>query len=169
MEEGKASRIVIFGNSGAGKSTLAKLLSRRHALAHLDLDTLAWNDTRPPTRAPIARSSEQIHAFISGHRDWLIEGCYADLLAVALRFAGEVIFLNPGVETCLDNAARRPWEPHKYSSPAKQNENLPMLLDWIRRYFDRDDEFSLQSHRALFDGFAGEKHEYRANVRIDLP
>lgn len=163
------SRVVIFGNSGAGKSTLAKHLSERDTLAHLDLDTLAWNDTQPPTRAPVAQSSEQIHAFVDKHPDWVIEGCYADLLAIALRFAGEVIFLNPGVATCLDNAAKRPWEPHKYSSPKRQNENLPMLLDWIRRYFDRDDEFSLQAHRALFDGFEGKKSEYRANLETGSP
>lgn len=35
-------RILIFGNSGSGKSTLAKKLCSSENLAHLDLDTLAW-------------------------------------------------------------------------------------------------------------------------------
>src|SRR5262245_31604748 len=41
-------KLVIFGNSGAGKSTLAQRLAREGALAHLDLDSLAWLPTEPP-------------------------------------------------------------------------------------------------------------------------
>jgi len=57
-------KIVIFGNSGAGKSTLSKQLSEQFDLTHLDLDILAWNDSKPPTRAPISESKEAIQTFM---------------------------------------------------------------------------------------------------------
>ncbi len=46
-------KIVIMGNSGSGKSTLAKMLMVKYALPHLDLDTLAWQDSIQPKRKPI--------------------------------------------------------------------------------------------------------------------
>jgi len=85
-------RLVILGNSGSGKSTLAGRLAGAGGLAHLDLDT-------------------------------------------------------------------RAWEPHKYASKEAKDANLDMLTDWIRKYESRTDEFSLAAHRALFDGFTGEKIE----------
>jgi|GEM_PF-4563857 len=65
--------IVIFGNSGAGKSTFAQRIVKRHNIAHLDLDTLAWLPTEIPERAPIADSMHSVNAFINtqkklGHR-----------------------------------------------------------------------------------------------------
>ena len=159
-------RIVIFGNSGSGKSTLAKVLCAEHALAHLDLDSLAWTTSNPPTRAPLAQSEQAIRAFLATHNQWVIEGCYSDLLALVAAEASRAIFLNPGVEQCIANCRARPWEPHKYPSPAAQDRNLPMLIDWVKQYPARTDVFSLKSHRALYDGFAGEKQEYQSNTAI---
>lgn len=150
-------RIVMFGNSGAGKSTLARLLAQEHGLAHLDLDTLAW--LPGPKRAPIADSAAGIEAFLTANRNWVIEGCYADLLALVAPRCTKMTFLNPGVEVCIAHCRARPWEPHKYASKEAQDANLPMLIDWVRAYETRTDEFSLRAHRALFDGFTGDKVE----------
>lgn len=152
-------RIVIIGNSGSGKSTLAAALAREHSLAHLDLDTIAWNATTPPTRRPLDESAEAIEAFTAAHLSWVMEGCYADLAALALPQASRLLFLNPGTEQCVANCRARPWEPHKYSSPAAQDRNLAMLIAWVRDYATREDEFSLASHRRLFNAYTGDKHE----------
>jgi len=48
-------KILIFGNSSEGKTTLAKELSLQNNLAHLDLDTLAWNKEIVTKRAKIER------------------------------------------------------------------------------------------------------------------
>lgn len=152
-------RTVVMGNSGAGKSTLAHQLASTHALAHLDLDTLAWLPVKPPRRAPLADSLAQIDAFTASRDRWVIEGCYADLLAHAARSCTELVFLNPGVEVCIAHCRARPWEPHKYPSKQAQDRNLAMLIEWVRAYETRTDEFSLHAHRALFDGFAGAKRE----------
>ena len=146
-------RLVVMGNSGSGKSTYAK----RAGLPHLDLDTLAWDPG--PKRRPVAASAREIEAFLRANQEWVIEGCYADLLALALPRCTQLVFLNPGVARCIAHARARPWEPHKYASKAEQDANLPMLEGWIREYETRADEFSLRAHRALFDGFGGEKLE----------
>jgi adenylate kinase family enzyme len=159
-------RTVVLGNSGTGKSTLAARLARSGALPHLDLDTLAWLPTAPPQRRPTADSARDIAAFMDGSDRWVIEGCYADLLEVALPHTTRLVFLNPGVAACIANARARPWEPHKYASKEAQDANLDMLIGWIQDYERRRDEFSLAAHRALFDGFAGDKHELTSREAI---
>jgi len=158
------TRYLVVGNSGSGKSTLATRLAAQHGLAHLDLDTLAW--LPGPKRAPIADSAAGIDAFVAAHPAWVIEGCYADLLEVALPHTTRLVFLNPGVAACIANARARPWEPHKYASKEAQDANLDMLIGWIQDYERRRDEFSLAAHRALFDGFAGDKHELTSREAI---
>lgn len=157
-------KVVLFGNSGAGKSTLAQKIAQEEGLPHLDLDVLAWQEgVSPPERRPLDESVREIRRFTAQHPSWwVIEGCYSDLLAAVLPDSTEAIFLNPGVEACLENCRRRPWEPHKYSSPAAQDENLELLLAWVRAYEIREDEFSLLSHRRLFDAHPGRKKEIRS-------
>lgn len=150
-------KILIFGNSGSGKSTLAKDLAEKDGLAHLDLDTLAWLPVLSPERAPLDESEKTITSFIEANNSWVIEGCYTDLIKIAGQDANEVIFLNLTINQCLVNAARRPWEPHKYESKKAQDNNLPMLLNWIEDYAVRDDSFSLSTHLRFYEGFHGLK------------
>jgi adenylate kinase family enzyme len=159
-------RYLLLGNSGSGKSTLAQRLARTHELPHLDLDTLAWKPTAPPERRPLEESARDIESFVADNERWIIEGCYADLLAVPLTRCSRLLFLNPGVDACVANALSRPWEPHKYESKEAQDANLQMLLGWIREYATRDDVFGLRAHRVLFDGFTGEKLELTSRDAI---
>jgi adenylate kinase family enzyme len=146
-------RVVVVGNSSSGKSTLAKQLG----VPHLDLDTVAWWPTQPPTRRPIAESAGAVDAFTRAHDAWVIEGCYADLAELVLPRCTQLVWLDPGVDACLANARARPWEPHKYESRQAQDANLAMLEDWIRGYATRDDACSRAAHRALFEQYAGPK------------
>lgn len=152
-------RIILFGNSGSGKTTMALQLARDHGVAHLDLDSLAWST--PGVRRPVAESAQVIHDFIEANGEWVIEGCYGDLLELALPAASEVRFLNPGIEACVANCRARPWEPHKYPSKEAQDRMLDFLIGWVREYETRTDEFSLAKHRELFEGFKGPKLEIR--------
>lgn len=151
-------RFLLIGNSGSGKSTLAKQLAA-HGLAHLDLDTVAWTGAVPPCRRAVEESAKDLDAFMAANDSWVIEGCYADLAEVVARRATTLLFLNPGVEACIANARRRPWEPHKYASKEEQDAGLDFLLGWIRQYDARSDEFGLGSHRRVFERFEGEKVE----------
>lgn len=163
------SKTLIFGNSGSGKSTLAKELCATGNVAHLDLDTLAWqmpsSENTPPLRAPLADSTREINHFIEHNQNWVIEGCYSDLLELALPEATEIIFLNLPVAACIDNAKQRPWEPHKYKSRQAQDANLDMLIDWIAQYHQRNDNCSYTAHRAIYDRYAGCKKIYFSNTR----
>jgi adenylate kinase family enzyme len=156
----------MIGNSGAGKSTLASRLAVRERLAVLDLDTLAWEPVSPPRRRPLEASLRDISPFVGANALWVIEGCYADLVEPLLPMCTGLVFLNLGVAACVANARARLWEPHKYESKEAQDANLEMLLGWIRDYWTRTDAFSAAAHRALFDGFAGDKWELTSREEI---
>lgn len=72
----------------------------------------------------------------------------------------ELRFLNPGIEACVAHCRRRPWEPEKFASAEEQQAVLPGLIDWVREYESRDDEYGLKRHRRIFAGFGGPKREY---------
>jgi adenylate kinase family enzyme len=150
-------KILIFGNSGAGKSTLARKLCSSGALAHLDLDTLAWTGENPPRRRPLGESEMEIMDFINASNGWVIEGCYADLLELTLPYSNEAIFMNLPAEHCIENARRRPWEPHKYASKEAQDKNLDMLIGWIKAYSERTDTCSELAHRKLYEQYPRKK------------
>ena len=154
-----------MGNSGSGKTTLARALARESALAQLDLDTLAWGAAIPMQRRPLSESVAALSVFMAANERWVVEGCYSDLLAGAVARCTRLVLLNPGVDACIANCRARAWEPHKYSSREAQDANLAMLIEWVRAYETRRDEFSLHSHRALFDAFRGEKAELSAVPR----
>jgi len=156
-------KILIFGNSGSGKSTLAKRLCGDDDLSHLDLDTLAWKPEIPPERKPINVSASDITKFINLNRGWVIEGCYSDLLEVALPFSNEIIFMNLPVDSCIKNARNRPWEPHKYESKGAQDNNLEMLISWISQYPKREDVFSEAMHKRLYERYSGRKSMVTSN------
>jgi adenylate kinase family enzyme len=156
--EGTMQRILIFGNSGAGKTTMARALAAQYDIPHLDLDQTAWET--PGTRRPLADSAAIIASFVADNEGWVIEGCYADLLELVVPHATEMRFLNPGVEACVANCRRRPWEPDKYESEQAQHQMLDFLIEWVRAYDTRSDEYSLRSHRRVFDNYHGPKTEY---------
>ena len=162
-------RIAILGNSGSGKSTLAKWLASRSGVPLLDLDTVAWE----PGKVAVARAADaaraDVETFCARHAGWVVEGCYASLVGVALSHAARLVFLNPGEAQCLANCRARPWEAHKYSSKLEQDERLAMLLGWVGEYYTRGGDMSLAGHRACFDGYSGRKVELTKQPTFDSP
>lgn len=152
-------KILIFGNSGSGKSTLARQLAQAHELAHLDLDGIVWEPQKIAVLRPAQAILASLSSFLAAHEQWVIEGCYSELIGIAATHCSELIFLNPGLETCLEHNRRRPWEPHKYASKAAQDAQLENLLVRVADYYTRTGPWSYQAHRQLFDAFAGCKTE----------
>lgn len=155
-------RIAILGNSGSGKSTLAGRLAARHEVATLDLDTVAWVRGEIAVPRQQEEAVEDVRRFCSSHADWVVEGCYAGLVAAALESQPHLLFLEPGLAQCQANCRNRPWEPHKYKSKEEQDERLAFLLDWVAEYYTRDGDLSLAAHQALFDGYPGPKEKLEA-------
>jgi len=151
-------KVILLGNAGAGKSTLSRKLVARHPAARLSLDEVAFRDGTD--RRPLQESIEEVNRWITGRESWIIEGCYADIVEPLLDACDELIFLNPGVDTCIAHCRSRPWEPEKFSSRHAQDENLENLLQWVRAYESRTDEYGLSRHRKLFESFQGKKREF---------
>ena len=131
-------RLAILGNSGSGKSTLARWAAGRMHAPCLDLDTVAWEPGQIAVARPAAAAQTDVAAFCNAHEDWVIEGCYASLIAAALPFGPRLVLLDPGREQCLANCRARPWEPHKYASREAQDEKLAFLLGWVGEYYTRN-------------------------------
>lgn len=149
--------IAIVGNSGSGKSTLARLLSNTGAIPTLDLDTVAWEPGQIAVPRSDVLANADVNEFCRGNSEWIVEGCYARLVKVALAYQPHLLFLDPGLEQCADNCRSRPWEPHKYESKEEQDSKLEYLLAWIGDYYSRDDDMSLAAHTTLFAEYAGPK------------
>lgn len=160
-------RIAILGNSGSGKSTLARRLAQVRGAAHLDLDDVAWEPGAGAVPRDPAAARADVAAFCARHEAWVVEGCYASLVAVALPFGAQLLWLDPDVAQCEAHCRARPWEPHKYPSRAEQDAQLPALLEWVRGYWTRDGELSRRGHQALFEVFAGSKRVLRNPDDID--
>jgi adenylate kinase family enzyme len=151
-------RIILLGNAGAGKSTMAHRIVGDSSIPCLSLDQIAWDEG--PKRKPLAISLRLLNDFIQRNKEWIIEGCYSDLIEAALPYCTELRFLNPGAEVCVAHCHRRPWEPEKFSSPEDQAAMLAPLVQWVGEYEARDDEYGLKRHRQLFGRFQGRKREY---------
>jgi adenylate kinase family enzyme len=162
-------RIAILGNSGSGKSTLAKWLVERSGAALLDLDSVAWEPGQVAVQRSEKAAEEDVRRFCAGTRDWVVEGCYANLVRVALKFEPHLMFLNPGEVRCVSNCRSRPWEPHKYSSKAEQDQRLAFLLSWVAEYYRRDGDMSLSAHAACFREYPGPKREYTETPGLNPP
>ncbi|MGB5833682.1 MAG: hypothetical protein WBG92_17050, partial [Thiohalocapsa sp.] len=158
----------LLGNAGAGKSTMARHLIGNQDIPSLSLDEIAW--TEGTQRRPLEESLEKLAQFLDENDQWVIEGCYSDLVEAALPRCTELRFLNPGIDVCVAHCRRRPWEPAKFPSPDEQRATLDDLVRWVRRYETREDEYGLRRHRRIFETFGGRKKEYftTASYTVEL-
>jgi adenylate kinase family enzyme len=159
-------RVLVFGNSGSGKSTYARALSARARVPHLDLDTIVWEPQQVAVLRPSSAILASLQEYLSTNECWVIEGCYGELVAAAASSATELVFLNPGLESCLANNRARPWEPHKYETPEQQDAMFAQLQVWVADYYHRDDQWSYRAHRRIFDAYQGQKVEFTTRVNV---
>jgi len=158
-------KLVLLGNAGAGKSTMARRLIGGRQIPRLSLDEIAWDPG--PQRKPLHESLELLNDFLKTNDQWVIEGCYSDLVEAALGQCTELRFLNPGIEVCVAHCHRRPWEPEKFSSAQQQDAMLEQLVLWVKQYEIRDDEYGLKRQRKIFEQFAGSKREFTSLISYD--
>lgn len=111
-------KLILLGNAGAGKSALTRQLIARQPAARLSLDEVAFQGGTE--RRALQDSLRDVRHFIADHPSWIIEGCYADILAPVLSECEALVFLNPDVEVCVAHRRARPWEPEKSPSTRLQ-------------------------------------------------
>ena len=134
-------------------------LAERHQIPMLVLDTVVWEPGKIPVLRPRDDINADVEQFLASSERWVVEGCYGELVELALPQCTEAIFLNPGLMACVANNRRRPWEPHKYASREAQDAMLAQLLAWVAGYYTRDNQSSYVYHRRVFDSFTGKKTE----------
>ncbi|HUG92504.1 MAG TPA: hypothetical protein VML55_16820 [Planctomycetaceae bacterium] len=140
-------------------------MARRLGLPVLSLDDVAW--IADGTRAPRADSAAAVEQFMAAHREWVVEGCYGNLVEVAAARCTELRFLNPGAEVCLANARSRPWEPGYCASPEEEAALLAgPLTEFILGYEHRADECGLVRHRATQRGTI-RRRDFRHRTGLD--
>jgi adenylate kinase family enzyme len=159
-------RVVILGNSGSGKTTLARRVAATHDLPVLHLDSVVWEPNKIAVARPPHDQQAAIDRFTAENSGWVMEGCYATLVAIALRLLPELWFLDLTEEQCLENCRNRPWEPDKYPSRTAQDEKLSLLLEWVTDYYTRDGELSRRAHAALFESYSGTKLRFTEPVGL---
>lgn len=114
---------------------------------------------RSSSETPVTEHEQRadVERFLAENTRWVVEGWQSHLLSLVLPLSTELWFLDLPVEQCVENCRVRRWEPRKYPSMQKQDENLPTLLQWVRAYNTRDDAFSRAAHEAIFTEYAGSK------------
>lgn len=162
-------RISILGNSGSGKSTLARCLASHSGAPVLDLDTVAWVAGQIAVAREPADAENEVRTYCRAHTDWIIEGCYANLIRASFGYHPKLVFLNPGKESCCNHCRARPWEPHKYPSKEEQDQRLAFLLTWVGEYYTRTGDMSLEGHRAVFEEYPGPKIELTTVPEFNAP
>ena len=150
MRDALRERTVIIGNSGSGKSTLAGQLAARLDIPAIDLDPLHWEDGHvgQPRDAAVAR---RLVADAAAEPNWIIEGVYGWLAAVALPRATMLIWLDLPWDVCKAGLlARGPW-------PGVDEAGFAEFLAWAEAYATRQTSTSWAGHARMFEGFSGAK------------
>lgn len=150
-------KAIVLGNSGSGKTTFSRRLAEVHLVDVLHVDDVSFGE--PGVLLPIAERVRRVFAWIEGRNGWVVEGCYGLIAEELLAIADVLFFLNPGVDVCLAHCRARPWEPDKFASPNEQDAGLEFLLEWVREYETRSDEFGLVEHLRVYERFDGRKCE----------
>jgi len=160
-------KFAVLGNSGSGKSTLAGWIAKTIHAQVLDLDTVVWETGQVAVPRQEEAALEDVADFCKSRDRWVVEGCYSNMVEATFCFAPTLVFLKPGLEQCVNNCLSRPWETHKYSSKAEQDQHLEFLLNWVKDYYSRDGVMSLVGHEATFDRYAGRKFEISERLSFD--
>ncbi len=108
----------------------------------------------------------ELSKFLKENESWIVEGCYGELIESVLKYEPKLFFLSPGIDVCVENNRQRPWESHKYESKEAQDSMLENLLKWVRGYYDREDNWSMQAHERLFKNYDGPKLELKNGIDL---
>lgn len=116
-------RIMIIGSPGSGKSTLARKLSQDLKLPLIHLDKLNWIDDKETVSEEIFL--ERLNKAVAG-KSWIIDGNYGSSMALRLKRAELVIWLQVPRFICLYRIFKR----FLLSLLQKNPSGNPRRIDW---------------------------------------
>lgn len=116
-------RIMIIGSPGSGKSTLARKLSQDLKLPLIHLDKLNWIDDKETVSEEIFL--ERLNKVVAG-KSWIIDGNYGASMALRLKRAELVIWLQVPRFICLYRIVKR----FLLSLLQKNLSGNPRRIDW---------------------------------------
>lgn len=159
-------RIVILGNSGSGKTYLARKLTHILQSPIIHLDHLFWETGGYTQKRHIEVVHREIRDLAEGS-NWIMEGVFGELAAIALGRATTFIFLNKDWEECESSLIERGPEAHKQHDALQAEESFRDLLAWAKNYTKRENSRSLQGHMKLYENFNGTKFEFHSRAGVD--
>ena len=149
-------KIAITGNSGSGKTWLAKRLCPLYSARLVHLDHLFWE----PGGFDKKRSPGQVALLVQESKtapSWVVEGVFGELVRQYLDEADLFIWLDLDWPVCKKRLEKRGSESKKHMGRKESAEGLGKLMVWASQYYIRRDLRSYAGHKALLDGFSGEK------------
>jgi len=158
-------RVVIIGNSGSGKSHLARQLFSKLGTDVIHLDQHFWEPGGFNKKRPTEVVQAEIRR-LSQNENWIMEGVFGDLAAIALENATALIFLNKTWDECKAALLDRGSESSKQLDPVSAEESFQELMTWAEGYTQRENSRSLKGHVRLFADFNGTTFEFRNRADV---
>jgi adenylate kinase family enzyme len=153
-------RTVIVGNSGSGKSFLAKQLAEILKFQVIHFDEYFWEPGGFNKKRPIEIVRQEISAF-SKHDNWIMEGVFGDLAAIALENSTAFIFLDKSWEECESALLSRGFNNSGTEDSLNAEKNFNELIAWASLYWNRNNSCSQKRHLQIFSDFQGSKFTFK--------
>ena len=159
-------KTVIIGNTGSGKTWLANQLALTTGSHVVHFDEIYWT----PGGFDVRRSDEDVAEIVSAHLSqptWVAEGVFGNLAKTFLSTATELIWLDPGQDTCVLRLRARGSESKRHINREQSALGLATLIEWAQTYEARTGSSSAAFHQEIYDGFSGRKEKLVTMADVD--
>jgi adenylate kinase family enzyme len=167
-------RVVIYGSGGSGKSTLAADLAERLEVAHIEIDTLAFDGRYSHVSQEVLRRRFASAVATDG---WVVEGMHRDQLLEALQVADTFVWLDLSVAVVAWRLVRRnavlvigraQRHGRRLTLGELVRDELPFVRKTIRKHGDRRAHASRFARDASAGGLRVVHLRTPADVRVFL-
>lgn len=127
-------RILVIGCPGAGKTYFAKKLKAIINLPVIHMDNLYWRKDK--TSISQEELSQKLLPYLEKD-EWIIDGNFHDTLALRLKYATDVFFINVTREECIEGILERIDQPRDDIPWIETKKDAVELIAWTLDYEER--------------------------------